>query len=84
MREHEQILLVAQRDADVDEPNFDDLYGVGTLSNILQLLKLPDGTVKVLVEGEQRSQVKNYLMQDGTLWHPCCFAGRDCSIRSRN
>ncbi|QSA95520.1 endopeptidase La [Methylococcus sp. EFPC2] len=63
MREHKQILLVAQRDADIDEPSFDDLYEVGTLSNILQLLKLPDGTVKVLVEGEQRTRVQRYVME---------------------
>ena len=45
-------LLVAQRNASDDEPGVDDLYQVGTVSNILQLLKLPDGTIKVLVEGE--------------------------------
>jgi hypothetical protein len=46
-----QILLVAQKQADVDDPSPEDLYRVGTLATILQLLKLPDGTVKVLVEG---------------------------------
>ena len=46
-----QVLLVAQRNASDDEPGVDDLYQVGTVSNILQLLKLPDGTIKVLVEG---------------------------------
>ncbi len=60
MRDNKQILLVAQRDAEVDNPGFDDLYMVGTLSNILQLLKLPDGTVKVLVEGAERSVVHRY------------------------
>jgi ATP-dependent Lon protease len=60
MKENKQILLVAQREAEVDEPDFDDLYRVGTLANILQLLKLPDGTVKVLVEGGERSQVLKY------------------------
>jgi ATP-dependent Lon protease len=60
MKENKQILLVAQREAEVDEPDFDDLYRVGTLANILQLLKLPDGTVKVLVEGSERSQVLKY------------------------
>jgi ATP-dependent Lon protease len=58
-------LLVAQRQADVDEPIFDDLYQVGTLANILQLLKLPDGTVKVLVEGSQRCSVIHYQELDG-------------------
>ena len=51
IRENKEILLVAQREATVDDPEFADLYQVGTLGTILQLLKLPDGTVKVLVEG---------------------------------
>jgi ATP-dependent Lon protease len=51
-----QILLVAQKNADVDDPSVKDLHQVGTLANVLQLLKLPDGTVKVLVEGQQRAQ----------------------------
>lgn len=60
MRDNKQVLLVAQKEAEVDEPEFTDLYHVGTLANILQLLKLPDGTVKVLVEGGQRSTVIAY------------------------
>ncbi|NOT12773.1 MAG: endopeptidase La [Methylococcaceae bacterium] len=60
MKDNKQILLVAQKEAEIDEPDFTDLYLVGTLANILQLLKLPDGTVKVLVEGCQRSQVMSY------------------------
>ncbi len=60
MRENKQIMLVAQKDAENDDPGFPDLYEVGTLSNILQLLKLPDGTVKVLVEGNQRCKVEKY------------------------
>jgi ATP-dependent Lon protease len=60
MKDNKQVLLVAQREAEVDEPDFTDLYEVGTLANILQLLKLPDGTVKVLVEGSQRSKVLHY------------------------
>ena len=60
MKDNKQILLVAQKEAEVDDPDFTDLYQVGTLANILQLLKLPDGTVKVLVEGCQRSQVIRY------------------------
>ena len=70
VREDKQILLVAQKQAHVDEPNFDDLYKVGTLANILQLLKLPDGTVKVLVEGSQRCLVNHYQELDGY-----CVAG---------
>ncbi|PWG61430.1 endopeptidase La [Sediminicurvatus halobius] len=53
-----RILLVAQRSAEVDEPGADDIYDVGTLANILQMLKLPDGTVKVLVEGAERARVR--------------------------
>lgn len=60
MRDNKQVLLVAQKEAEVDEPEFADLYLVGTLANILQLLKLPDGTVKVLVEGGQRTTVLGY------------------------
>lgn len=64
MRDNKQILLVAQREAEIDDPGFDDLYRVGTLSNILQLLKLPDGTVKVLVEGAERSRVEKFRASD--------------------
>ncbi|MGC2456507.1 MAG: endopeptidase La [Gallionellaceae bacterium] len=51
------IVLVAQKSAAKDEPSIDDLYGIGSIANILQMLKLPDGTVKVLVEGTQRARV---------------------------
>ncbi len=54
MKNHKRIVLVAQRGAEVDDPRTRDLYAIGTLSNVLQLLRLPDGTVKVLVEGSQR------------------------------
>ncbi|MBT4031880.1 MAG: endopeptidase La, partial [Methylococcales bacterium] len=57
MKEDKQILLIAQKEAEIDDPSFDDLYEIGTLANILQLLKLPDGTVKVLVEGCERCRV---------------------------
>ncbi|MDD5277238.1 MAG: endopeptidase La [Methylovulum sp.] len=60
MRDSKQVLLVAQKEADVNDPEITDLYQVGTLANILQLLKLPDGTVKVLVEGCLRAKVLNY------------------------
>ncbi|MGD9256140.1 MAG: endopeptidase La [Chromatiales bacterium] len=55
------ILLVAQRSADVDDPGPDQMYDIGTLANILQLLKLPDGTVKVLVEGAYRVHVGDFV-----------------------
>ncbi len=57
MANNKQILLVAQKSAELDEPSFDDFHNIGTLSTILQLLKLPDGTIKVLVEGAERAKV---------------------------
>ncbi len=60
MKEDKQILLVAQRNATQDDPNSDEIYEVGTISTVLQLLKLPDGTVKVLVEGTQRAKIVRY------------------------
>jgi ATP-dependent Lon protease len=65
IKQDKQVLLIAQKQADVDEPEFDDLYKVGTLANILQLLKLPDGTVKVLVEGTHRCSVLQYQEFEG-------------------
>ena len=62
MESNKQILLVAQKSASDDEPGLDDIYKVGTLSNILQLLKLPDGTIKVLVEGANRAQVSKFVV----------------------
>ncbi len=59
MEQGKKVLLVAQTEASLDDPKMDDLYNVGTVANILQLLKLPDGTVKVLVEGVQRAQLVN-------------------------
>ena len=67
MQGGKQIVLVAQKQADVDEPGPADLYDVGTLATILQLLKLPDGTVKVLVEGGQRVALKN--MREGEFFN---------------
>jgi ATP-dependent Lon protease len=64
MEEEKEILLVAQKSASEDDPTEDDIYRIGTLSTILQLLKLPDGTVKVLVEGGQRAKIVNFLEQE--------------------
>ena len=55
-----EIFLVAQRDANVDEPGVEDIYDFGTVATILQLLRLPDGTVKVLVEGIERAKVSHF------------------------
>ncbi|MDN4504139.1 endopeptidase La [Alteromonadaceae bacterium BrNp21-10] len=60
MENDKQIFLVAQKDASVDEPDVVDLYEVGTIATILQLLKLPDGTVKVLVEGNIRGKIESF------------------------
>ncbi|MCS3468348.1 ATP-dependent Lon protease [Pseudomonas sp. JUb42] len=60
-----QILLLAQRNPADDDPGEDALYSVGTIATVLQLLKLPDGTVKVLVEGEQRGSVERFIEVDG-------------------
>ena len=66
MTTDKQILLVAQKSADIDEPGVKDLYDIGTLANILQLLKLPDGTVKVLVEGHQRAAIQRFITTDNS------------------
>jgi len=60
MKDDKQILLVAQKNAAQDDPSVDDIYRVGTVSTILQLLKLPDGTVKVLVEGSRRARIAGF------------------------
>jgi ATP-dependent Lon protease len=60
MKDDKQILLVAQKNAAQDEPTADDIYRIGTVSTILQLLKLPDGTVKVLVEGGRRARITEF------------------------
>jgi ATP-dependent Lon protease len=61
MREDKQILLVTQKDAGLDDPSVEDLYEIGTVATVLQLLKLPDGTVKVLVEGGKRAEITGYV-----------------------
>ncbi|MBL4852259.1 MAG: endopeptidase La [Gammaproteobacteria bacterium] len=60
MDKDKQVLLVAQKDASIDDPQLEDFYHIGTVSTILQLLKLPDGTVKVLVEGQHRAEVHSF------------------------
>jgi len=61
MKQENEIFLVAQKSAQKDEPNEDDIYKIGTLGVIIQLLRLPDGTVKALVEGKKRATVREYI-----------------------
>ncbi|MEO9214702.1 MAG: endopeptidase La [Rhodanobacter sp.] len=67
MEGERQILLVAQKSPDIDDPEIADLHQVGTLAGVLQLLKLPDGTVKVLVEGQSRVAVEDFHDEGGML-----------------
>ncbi|OEC34183.1 ATP-dependent proteinase. Serine peptidase. MEROPS family S16 [Pseudomonas cuatrocienegasensis] len=65
MAGEKQILLLAQKNPADDDPGEEGLYRVGTVATVLQLLKLPDGTVKVLVEGEQRGEIQRFIEVDG-------------------
>ena len=64
MSSDKSILLAAQKKAKTEEPGPDDIYDIGTLGTILQLLRLPDGTVKVLVEGKRRARIKEFVSED--------------------
>ena len=64
MDTNKQIMLVAQKSADLDDPQDEDIYRFGTLATVLQLLKLPDGTIKVLVEGASRAEIKGKIYGD--------------------
>ena len=64
MRDDKQILLVTQIDHAAEDPDADGMFGVGVLANVLQLLKLPDGTVKVLVEGKSRVRIERFVAND--------------------
>ena len=67
MDKGQELLFLAQKDADTNDPNTDDLYEIGTLGKVLQLLKLPDGTVKVLVEGLKRAKVEELIPHENFL-----------------
>ncbi len=72
MAENKQVVLLAQKSPDIDDPSADELYAVGTQANLLQLLRLPDGTVKVLVEGEQRVVIESMdVVEEGFLSAQC-------------
>ena len=64
MKTDKSIVLVAQKNSEVDDPKEEDIYSFGCLSKILQLLKLPDGTVKVLVEGVERVKIKSIKKEE--------------------
>src|SRR5690554_4895701 len=64
MHSHKQVLLVAQKNASDDDPGIKDIFGVGTVATILQLIRLPDGTVKVLVEGGSRARIRSVELAD--------------------
>ncbi|MFK7942398.1 MAG: endopeptidase La [Paracoccaceae bacterium] len=64
MKDDRQILLASQKDAAEDDPGEGDIYRVGSLANVLQLLKLPDGTVKVLVEGRSRAKITDFVVNE--------------------
>src|SRR5213075_2600402 len=61
MNKQKYVLLAAQREAKTNDPSEEDIYRVGTLGTVVQLLRLPDGTVKVLVEGKKRARVLRYF-----------------------
>ena len=65
MADDKEMLLVSQRDGDLDDPQPADMHEVGTIGSVLQMLKLPDGTVKVLVEGTSRARVLNFMDNGG-------------------
>jgi len=65
---NKQIFLTTQKDAKVNDPMAEDMYQIGTVGNVVQLLRLPDGTVKVLVEGKKRGRIVRYLGQTDCFW----------------
>ena len=64
MLHDKEILLAAQKKAKTNDPTPEDIFGVGTVGTIIQLLRLPDGTVKVLVEGKRRAKIKRFVPND--------------------
>ncbi len=90
MEDGKQILLIAQKSAGDDNPQPADIHVIGTVSNILQLLKLPDGTIKVLVEGVQRARIEAFVETDDLYAARCEMipaeqvSGREAEILSRS
>ena len=71
MKKDKKIVLVTQRNSEIDDPNFNDIYLYGCESDVLQLLKLPDGTVKVLVEGKKKVKINEF--SDNQDFYSCKF-----------
>src|SRR5688572_23604281 len=65
MQDGREVLLCAQREAGTNEPKPDDIHTTGTLGGIVQLLRLPDGTVKVIVEGRRRARIRRFVQSEG-------------------
>jgi ATP-dependent Lon protease len=91
MQEDKRILLVAQKSAEIDDPQVEDIHEIGTLSTILQLLKLPDGTVKVLVEGTVRARIEHFETTEayfsakvGTIRQPEVAEPRELDVLTRS
>jgi len=77
MDKYKKIILAAQKSHDVDDPKDSEIYGVGCLGEILQLLKLPDGTVKILVEGKERVKINEYHNEEKNFLLASCTALAD-------
>ncbi|RYZ87820.1 MAG: endopeptidase La, partial [Proteobacteria bacterium] len=71
MSKQTDIVLAAQKDAKTNNPEPKDIYQIGTIATIIQLLRIPDGTVKVLVEGKRRVRIKNYVPNDNFFQVQC-------------
>lgn len=89
MEQNKEILLVAQKDADIEEPQIADLYTTGTIAKILQTLKMPDGSVKVLVEGKYRAKIYefssvNYFMAKAEKLHSTHLEGQEEEVIIRS
>ena len=77
------ILLITQKQSEIDNPKPKNLYNIGTIAKILQLLKLPDGTIKVLVEGLEKVEVKNILETEEFIIADCSIIKQDSKLGSK-
>jgi ATP-dependent Lon protease len=81
MNRGKEILLVAQKNAKTNEPTADDVYGAGTIGSVMQLLRLPDGTVKVLVEGKRRARIRGFVPNEGCFLCEIEEVTETCDVR---